>query len=81
MSTRKGRSRDNSNSETAGRLANWQNPPDTVVPYTMAGSQSPDVEALRKGDYANADYMAASLDSALPKDEKVSVKSSQTWVK
>ena len=70
MSTRRSRSRDNSNSEAAGRLANWQNPPDSIVQaYSVGGSESPDVDAMRGGD-SNMEELAASLDSASLKDEK-----------
>ena len=69
MSARRGRSRDNSNSEAAGRLANWQNPPDSIVPHSISGSESPDVDNMRGGD-SNMDEMAAAVDSASLKDEK-----------
>ena len=69
MSTRRSRSRDNSNSEAAGRLANWQNPPDSIVPFSVSGSESPDVDTMRGGD-SNMEELAASLDSASLKDEK-----------
>ena len=68
MSTRRSRSRDNSNSEAAGRLANWQNPPDSIVPYSIGGSESPDVEAMRSGD--GMDELGAGLDNTSLRDDR-----------
>jgi hypothetical protein len=68
MSTRRSRSRDNSNSETAGRLANWQNPADSVVPYGAEGSESPDVDAMRGADAM--DELGAGLDNASLRDDR-----------
>lgn len=66
LSKKGGRSRDNSNSEAAGRLANWQGP-DSLV-YSVGGSESPDVEAMRADP--NLDDMQSSLETASLKDEK-----------
>lgn len=61
MSKKGSKLRDNTNSETAGRLANWQHP-DNIVGYPGGGSESP--------DEANLEDIAASLETASLRDEK-----------
>ena len=75
MSTRRSRSRDNSNSEAAGRLANWQIPTESFVPFSPGDGESSDVGTSKAGGEGSNEDLASSLDRVSFKDDRKAFRS------